>query len=59
MRLIFQQEQLPVFQNRMYDNEAEARACPKGDIRLVEDQQTGLIYNAAFRAELMNYDDRY
>lgn len=59
MRLIFQQEQLPVFQNRMYDNEAEARACPKGDIHLVEDQQTGLIYNAAFRAELMNYDDRY
>jgi hypothetical protein len=43
----------------MYDSELEAKQCPKGDIRLVENQQTGLVYNADFRSELMVYDDHY
>ena len=58
-KLLYHQEQYPIFQNRMYDTEAEAKACPKGDIRLVEDQLTGLIYNAAFCPELMAYDAHY
>jgi len=59
MRLLYQQNQLPIFQNRVYDSPVEARACPKGDIRLVEDARTGLIYNAAFRQEMMVYDGHY
>jgi len=51
--------QLPIFQNRMYDNETEATECPKGDMRLVEDLQTGLVYNASFCPELMVYDEHY
>lgn len=58
-KVLYQQEQLPIFQNRMYETEAEARDCPKGDMRLVEDQETGLVYNAAFRSELMVYDAHY
>ncbi len=58
-RLLYQQEQLPIFQNRMYDTEVEAKACPKGDVQLVEDQETGLVYNAHFRPELMAYDAHY
>jgi hypothetical protein len=58
-KLLYRQEQLPIFQNRMYDTEAEAKACPRGDVRLIEDQQTGLVYNAAFRPELMTYDSHY
>ncbi len=58
-KLLYQQEQLPIFQNRMYDTEAEARACPTGDMQLVEDQRTGLVHNAAFRPELMAYDAHY
>ena len=58
-KLLYQQEQFPIFQNRMYNSEAEAKACPKGDVRLVEDQRTGLIYNEAFRPELMEYDANY
>lgn len=58
-KLLYQQEQLPIFQNRMYNTEAEAKACPKGDMQLVEDQLTGLVYNAAFRPELMMYDENY
>lgn len=59
MKLLYQQEKLPIFQNRMYDTEAEAKACPTGDMQLVEDQQTGLVYNAVFRSELMVYDAHY
>lgn len=58
-RELYRVDQLPIFQNRMYDSEAQAKACPKGDIRLVEDRETGLIYNAAFRPELMTYDEHY
>lgn len=59
VKLLFKQRQFPIFQNRMYDSVAEAKDCPKGDIDLVEDRQTGLVYNAAFRPELMVYDDHY
>jgi SAM-dependent methyltransferase len=58
-KLLYHQEQLPIFQNRMYDTEGEAKACPKGDVQLVEDQRTGLVYNTAFRPELMVYDAYY
>jgi SAM-dependent methyltransferase len=59
MKLLYQQEKLPIFQNRMYDSEAEAKACPTGVMQLVEDQQTGLVYNASFCSELMIYDAHY
>jgi hypothetical protein len=50
---------LPVFQNRMFDTEATARNCTRGDVVLVQDGSTGLIYNQAFRPELMQYDSAY
>ncbi|MCI5136866.1 MAG: methyltransferase domain-containing protein [Candidatus Electrothrix sp. AR1] len=43
----------------MYDTADEAINCPRGEIKLVEDLQTGLVFNAAFKAELMDYDDHY
>ena len=43
----------------MYDSKADAIACPKGNIRLVEDLVTGLVYNVAFCPELMAYDSNY
>jgi len=59
LRVFYNINQLPIFQNRMYDTESEAKNCPKGDVRLVEDLQTGLVYNASFRPELMEYDEHY
>jgi hypothetical protein len=56
---LYEQSAFPIFQNRMYDSAHEARACPRGDIRLVQDGVSGLVYNAAFRSELMNYDAAY
>lgn len=51
--------QLPVFQNRMYDTFTEARHCLRGDMKLVQNMKTGLIYNAEFNPEVMVYDDHY
>lgn len=56
---LYEQSAFPIFQNRMYDSTEEARSCPRGDIRLVQDGVSGLVYNAAFRPELMNYDAAY
>jgi hypothetical protein len=59
LNLLYQQDEFPIFQNRMYGSKEEAIACPKGNIRLVEDLQTGLVYNSAFESELMDYDENY
>ncbi len=58
-RELYQATQLPVFQNKMFDSEQAARDCAKGDVALVQDLGTGLIFNRAFRPELMRYDADY
>lgn len=57
--VLYRVNQLPIFQNRMYDSEFEARTCPRGDVTLVENLETGLVYNASFHPDLMTYDSRY
>jgi SAM-dependent methyltransferase len=58
-RELFNVQGLPVFQNKMFADSASALACPKGDMRLVQDNDTGLIFNAAFDASLLDYDANY
>lgn len=59
IRELYRVEGLPVFQNRMFANAEAARNCAKGDMVLVQDLETGLIYNQAFQPELMQYDADY
>lgn len=59
LRLLYQQDRLPILQNRTYETASEAKACPLGDIRLVENQKSGLVYNSAFVPSLMVYDTSY
>lgn len=59
LKLLYEQTDYPIFQNRMYDSAQEGRDCVKGNIRLVEDESTGLVYNAAFNPAVMNYDGNY
>lgn len=56
---LYQSDDFPVFQNLMYPSKEAAINCPKGNIHLVQNLQTGLIYNSAFRPELMIYDQNY
>ena len=58
-KILYYQSEFPVLQNRVYDSVEAGRGCAKGDIQIVVDQETGLIYNAAFRPELMVYDAVY
>jgi hypothetical protein len=37
----------------------QAENCPLGDIEIVEDYETGLVYNASFNPELVVYDSDY
>lgn len=59
LKTLYEAKDFPVFQNRMYPSPEAARNCRKGDIRLVEDQQTGLVYNTDFCPELVEYDVHY
>lgn len=59
MRSLYEQTNFPVLQNRVYETREAAINCARGDIHIVEDQATGLIYNAEFRSELMVYDANY
>ena len=58
-RKIYHQSNFPIFQNRMYRTAEEARRCPTGNISLIENGETGLIYNEAFIASLLDYDSSY
>ncbi len=59
VRILYEIEQLPIFQNRMYDSKASAIGCPRGDVCLVENLETGLVYNQAFDPSRMQYDEYY
>jgi hypothetical protein len=50
---------LPIFQNRTFDSKSEATNCATGDVTLVQDPCTGLIFNQSFLPELMIYDANY
>ena len=56
---LYRVNQLPVFQNHMYRTQHEAQNCVMGDMLLVQDMATGLIFNQAFKPELMQYNAGY
>lgn len=58
-REIYCQNDFPIFQNKMFETSEAARNCLKGDIRLTENMQTGLVRNSAFNPSLMDYDSQY
>lgn len=50
---------LPVYQNKMFPSAAQARACERGDVVLVQHPQSGIVHNAAFDPQLLSYDQSY
>ena len=59
MNILYEQKSFPVIQNRVYNNPKEAVDCSKGDIKIIQDEYTGLIYNAEFDNSLISYDENY
>src|SRR5437763_4143328 len=58
-REIYRATGLPLLQNRAFNSADEARACATGDVVLVQDLKTGLIFNEAFDPSLIDYDTDY
>ena len=56
---LFRIEGMPIFQNRMYPSADAARNCVTGDVVLVQNLDTGLVYNGAFDPSLVIYDRDY
>lgn len=56
---LFRSERLPVLQNRVYVSAEAAKASPTGDVILVQDDATGLVFNRAFDPDLLVYDRDY
>ena len=56
---LYSQPNFPVLQNCVYETREKAVECTTGNIRIVEDQNTGLVYNADFDPKKMVYDQNY
>jgi hypothetical protein len=59
LRSLIRFEAYPALQNKMFDTRHAALNSLTGDIHLVECQQTGLVYNAAFDPDRVVYDQDY
>jgi len=50
---------LPVLQNRIFGNRQDALCAATGDVELVRDLSSGLIFNHAFSPDSLKYDSEY
>jgi len=58
-KLIFKQNRVPVFQNKVYPSLNDALAADYSTVELVQSNTSGFVFNKAFNAGLMNYDINY
>lgn len=58
-RDLYQAGNLPVLQNRTFADVASAQASACAELRLVQDPNTGLVFNAAFDPAKLSYDADY
>jgi Zn ribbon nucleic-acid-binding protein len=56
---VYSVNSLPIFQNVVFDTEEEALLAKTADIRLVECEHCGFIWNVLFDESLMNYGKNY
>lgn len=59
MMVFFEVENVPVFCNVLWPSRAEAIAASRAPIRLAYCHQCGLIYNIAFKPQLIEYSAAY
>lgn len=56
---VFKQKNVPVFQNKVYPTEGEARSAEVAAVELVQSLRSGFVFNKAFNPDRMNYDIHY
>lgn len=58
-RELLRLKDMPVYQNKMFDSAVAALDCPRGDVVIAQDAQTGLVSNIAFDPSKLDYDVTY
>jgi SAM-dependent methyltransferase len=58
-RELFRLDGVPAYQNKMFDSTEAARSCPSGDVVLVQDMNTGLVFNKVYDQAMLSYDETY
>ena len=56
---VFQQTNVPVFQNKVYPSFAMAKEAEKGEVELVQSSISGFVFNNSFQPHIMDYDVHY
>jgi hypothetical protein len=59
LKTIYDVRRIPVFQNKVYNTEAEAMKAVTGDVVLAQCWNCGFVFNKKFKNELMQYDKNY
>lgn len=59
MKTLYSVEQVPTFQNKVYNSFEEAINSPKGNVEVVIDEESGLLKNQLFDNSVMEYDQNY
>ena len=60
MNIIYENDRCPIFVNVLYNDPIEAKNCKTGKIQIVQDDNTGLVYNNKFNPIDMDYNiDEY
>lgn len=56
---IFEQKEVPVFQNKVYKTKEEAVGCMKLPVKLYQCQDTGFVFSGGFDPEVLDYNEDY
>jgi hypothetical protein len=56
---IFNQKNVPLFQNKVYKTKDQALAAETGTVELVQSSISGFVFNKTFDSSIMNYDENY
>ena len=56
---IFHEDNIPVFQNKIYPDEISAHLAELGSINLLLCRACGFVWNSNFEYEKLNYDSKY
>jgi SAM-dependent methyltransferase len=59
LKVFFETSNVPVFCNLLWNNQYEARNCPKGDIKLAFCTECSHIANVAFDTDSLKYTELY
>ena len=59
VEIIYQQQLVPIFQNKVYANLKEAKNAKKSSVNLAQCKDTGFVFSAGFNIELLAYDENY